>query len=117
MRRSVLAISAMAEINQASHGEGEVATDNPAKWTLRATCDSPSVDPQIFLTRPVDGRFELLIQADPGLRGDEELKFDVEAVGPGKTLSTAFLADVVEPPSPRKIPVKVPGGGQRRART
>lgn len=95
-------------------GKDELVTGNPAKWTLRATCDSPSVEPQIFLTRPVGGRFELLIQADPGLKGGEELKFDVEVVGPGKTLSTAFLADVVEPPSPRKIPVKVPGGGQRR---
>jgi hypothetical protein len=30
------------------------------------------------------------------------------------TLSTAFLADVVEPPSARRITSKLPGGGQRR---
>jgi hypothetical protein len=56
----------------------------------------------------------LLIQAASGLRSGEQLKFDVEAVGPGKTVSTAFLADVVEPPAPRKVTLKLPGGGQRR---
>jgi hypothetical protein len=48
------------------------------------------------------------------LSAGEQLKFDVEAVGPGKTLSTAFLADVVEPPSARKISTKIKGGSQRR---
>jgi hypothetical protein len=81
---------------------------------FRVSCESPSVEPHTFLTRPVDGRFELLIQATPGLTPGEQLKFDVEAIGPGKTLATAFLADVVEPPSPRKVTTKVPGGGQRR---
>jgi hypothetical protein len=95
-------------------GKDELVTNNPPPWVMRVTCDSPSVEPQTFLTRPVDGRFELLIQAAPGLKAGEQLKFDVEAVGPGKTLSTAFLTDVVEPPSPRKVPGKLQGGGQRR---
>jgi len=72
------------------------------------------VEPQTFLTRPSEGRFELLIQAASGLKPGEQLKFDVEAMGPGKTLSTAFLADVVELASPRKLSLKAPGGGQRR---
>lgn len=95
-------------------GKDELVSGTPPTWQLRVTVDSPSVEPQTFLTRPVDGRFELLIQATPGLTAGEQLKFDVEAVGPGKTLSTAFLADVVEPPSPRKLSAKQQGGGQRR---
>ncbi len=95
-------------------GKDELVVGNLPTWSFRVSCESPSVEPQTFLTRPVEGRFELLIQAAVGLKGGEQLKFDVEAVGPGKTLSTAFLADVVEPPSARKISMKLPGGSQRR---
>lgn len=95
-------------------GKDHLAVGDPPPWTFRVSCETPSVEPQTFLTRPVEGRFELLIQSAPGLKGGEQLKFDVEATGPGKTLSTAFLADVVEPPSARKTAMKVPGGGQRR---
>jgi hypothetical protein len=83
-------------------------------WSFRVSCESESVEPPTFLTRPVDGRFELLIQATPNLRSGEQLNFNVEAIGPSKTLSTAFLADVVDPPAPRKLATKVAGGGQRR---
>lgn len=95
-------------------GKDELLEGNPPLWTLRVSCESPSVEPQTFLTRPVDGRFELLVQAAPGLKAGEQLKFDVEAIGPGKTLTTAFTADVVEPPSARKVSQKVVGGSQRR---
>ncbi len=95
-------------------GKDELITGSTPTWTFRVTCESPSVEPQLFLTRPSGGRFELLIQAAPGLTAGEQLKFDVEAVGPGKTVSTAFLADVVEPPTPRKVTSKLLGGGQRR---
>jgi hypothetical protein len=95
-------------------GKDELLLGAPPQWTFRASCEAPSVEPQMFLTHPVGGRFELLVQATPGLQSGEQLKFDIEAVGPGKTLSTAFLADVVEPPSPRKVAVKQQGGGQRR---
>jgi len=95
-------------------GKDELVAGNPPTWSFRVTCESPSVEPPTFLTRPVDGRFELLIQAATGLNAGEQIKFDVEAVGPGKALATAFLADVIEPPTPRKVPTKVLGGGQRR---
>ena len=95
-------------------GKDELVTSNPPLWTFQASCESPSVEPPIFLTRPVEGRFELLIQASAGLKGGEQLKFDIDAVGPGKTLATAFLVDIVEPLSPRKISTKISGGGQRR---
>jgi hypothetical protein len=95
-------------------GKDELVVGNPPPWVFRASCESPSVEPQTFLTRPVGGRFELLVQASPSLKPGEQLKFDVEAIGPGKTLTTAFLADVIEPPSPRKVTSKIAGGGQRR---
>lgn len=96
------------------NGKDELTQGDPPAWAFRVSCESPSVEPQTFLTRPVGGRFELLVQAASGLKAGEQLKFDVEAVGPGKTLATAFLADVVDPPGPRKIATKLPGGGQRR---
>lgn len=95
-------------------GKDELLDGNPPPWALRVSCESPSSDPPTFLTRPVNGRFELLIQAAPGLKAGEQIKFDVEAVGPGKILTTAFAADVVEPPSARKISQKITGGSQRR---
>jgi len=95
-------------------GKDELLTGDQPPWALRVSCESPSVEPQTFLTKPVGGRFELLIQAAAGLKAGEQLKFDVEAIGPGKTLTTAFLADVVDPPMPRKISAKLPGGGQRK---
>ncbi|MCI0540779.1 MAG: hypothetical protein L0Z50_36735 [Verrucomicrobiales bacterium] len=95
-------------------GKDELVVGNPPPWVFRASCESSSVEPQIFLTRPINGRFELLVQASPYLKRGEQLKFDVEAIGPGTTLTTAFLADVVEPPSARKVTSKVVGGGQRR---
>lgn len=96
------------------NGKDELVAGNPPAWTFRAVCESPSVEPPIFLTRPLGGRFELLIQAATGLKAGEQLRFDVEAIGPGKTLSTAFLADVVEAPSARKISSKIASGVQRR---
>lgn len=95
-------------------GKDELASGDPPEWSFRVSCESTSVEPATFLTRPVGGKFELLIQAAVGLTAGEQLKFDVEALGPGKTLSTAFLADVVEPVSPRRMSAKMTGGSQRR---
>jgi hypothetical protein len=95
-------------------GKDELAAGNPPEWSFRVSCESPSLEPQTFLTRPTNGRFELLIQAPGGFNAGDQLKFDVEAMGPGKTLGTAFLADVVEPMSPRKARAKLAGGGHRR---
>lgn len=95
-------------------GKDDLVDGNPPPWVFRVSCESPSVEPQTFLTRPVDGRFELLVQAAPGLKPGGQLKFDVEAIGPGKTLTTAFTVDVVEPASARKVLHKITGGGQRR---
>lgn len=95
-------------------GKDELLQGNPPLWERRVTCESPSVEPPTFLTSPVEGRFELLIQATQGLALGEQLKFDVEVIGPGKALSTSFLANVVESPSARKVTTKQQGGGQRR---
>lgn len=95
-------------------GKDELLNGDPPQWSFKITCESPTIEPKTFPTRPENGRFELLIQAAPGLKAGDQLKFDIEAIGPGKTLATAFLADVVAPPAPRKISAKLPGGGQRR---
>lgn len=94
-------------------GKDDLVLSNPATWTIRATCEAPGAEPPFFLTSPENGRFELLIQPK-GLAVGEELKFDIEAVGPGTTLFASFLATVIELPTPRKIDMKTFGGGQRR---
>lgn len=95
-------------------GKDELVLGKPATWTINVKCEAPGVEPHYFLTNPDDGRFELLIQANPGLAIGEELVFDIEAVGPGTTLWAGFLATVVETPTPRKIDLKTQAGGQRR---
>jgi hypothetical protein len=95
-------------------GKDELVTGTTPLWSFRVICESPSVVPLTFPTRPTGGRFEVLIQATPGLKPGEQLKFDVEAVGPGKTLTTAFLADVVEAVTPRKTSSQMSVGAQRR---
>jgi hypothetical protein len=96
------------------NGKDELVSGNPPAWNFRVACESPSVEPPFFITHPVEGRFELLIQAASGLTAGEQLKFDIEALGPGKTLPTAFLADVVEATTARKFSSKVSAGAQRR---
>jgi hypothetical protein len=95
-------------------GKDELLSGNPPAWSFRTTCESASVDPLFFTTRPIEGRFELLIQEVPGLTSGEQLKFDVEAVGPGRTLATALLVSVTDPAGPRRITAKLSSGGQRR---
>lgn len=95
-------------------GRDELISSTPPLWVFRVACESTSSEPLYFLTRPTEGRFELLIQADPGLVVGQQLKFDVEASGQGKTLSTAFLVDVAEMPTARKISTILLGGAQRR---
>lgn len=95
-------------------GKDDLVLGSPATWEIKATCDAPGVEPMFFITNPNSGRFEMLIQANRGLAVGEELKFDIEAVGPGTTLFAAFLATVVELPTPRRIDLQIPAGGQRR---
>jgi hypothetical protein len=95
-------------------GKDELVAGNSPQWEFRVTCEAPTNEPRFYHTRPVAGLFELLIEGATALKPGEQLKFDVEAIGPGKTLSTAFLADVIEPSSARKITSKASGGGQRR---
>jgi hypothetical protein len=95
-------------------GKDDLVLGKPATWAIKATCEAPGAEPNFFLTNPDNGRFEMLIQANQGLAVGEELKFDIEAIGPGTTLFAAFLATVVEVPTPRKIDLKMQAGGQRR---
>ncbi len=95
-------------------GKDDLVLGTPATWAINVKCEAPGVEPLYFLTNPDDGRFELLIQANPGLAVGEELVFDIEAVGPGTTLWAGFLATVIELPTPRKIDLKTQAGGQRR---
>jgi hypothetical protein len=96
-------------------GKDSLATGTPPAWVFRASCDTPAAVPAMSFTSPVEGRLELLVQSPVGVKVGDQLKFTVEAVGPaGKTLTTAFLGEVVVPPGPRKITARVTGGAQRR---
>ena len=54
-------------------GKDDLVVGHKPTWSFRISCESPSVEPQTFLTHPVEGRFELLIQAAVGLKGGEQL--------------------------------------------
>lgn len=95
-------------------GKDELAAGPAPEWTFQVSCETDAVIPTTFLTKPVEGRFELLIQASHQLKAGDQLNFVVEAIGPNKTLSTAFLANVVEPVTPRRTTLRVQGGAQRR---
>lgn len=68
----------------------------------------------LTFSRPIDGRFELLVPVLSILDGGRELQFEVTATGPeGKLLQTNFIAQVVDPPAPlepRKVKMNAPGG-------
>ncbi len=95
-------------------GKDDLVLGKPPTWTISVKCGAPGVEPPYFLTNPENGRFKLLIQANPALALGEELAFDIEAIGPGTTLWAGFIATVVESPMPRKIDLKTQAGGQRR---
>jgi hypothetical protein len=96
-------------------GKDELTVGTPPLWAFDVRCEAAGATPNFFATSPVDGRFEVLIQSSPALKPGEQLKFTVDARGTdGKTLTTGFLACVVEPVTPRRVEDKPPGGAQRR---
>ena len=92
-------------------GKDELAVGAPAPWIFSARClDTPKFPPITF-SKPTAGRFELLLQCPEGVATGTELKFEVEARGPGgKVLSTSFIAQVVvlAAPEPKKAKKVVP---------
>jgi len=96
-------------------GQDGLVVGTPPLWTFSVQCESTGTEPSYFITTPVDGRFELLVQASPGLRPGDQLRFSINAHGPeGRTLTTGVAVVVVEHPTPRRVELKYPGGAQRR---
>ena len=95
-------------------GKDELVNGTTPRWSFKVKCDLPSAELQPTLTKPANGRFEVLIPAAAGLKVGDQLTFALEATSRVNKLSTSFLANVVEPPQPLKISAKLPGGGQRR---
>jgi hypothetical protein len=94
-------------------GKDELVSSEPAQWRFMAHSKHPDCVPTF--TRPVKGRFELLLRTPSTVPAGEKLDFHVEAVGPGgRTLTTAFSVDVIDPPEPRRVTEKVPGGAERK---
>lgn len=96
-------------------GKNDLVNIEPPIWVINVTCDSPSVIPKFSWTKPVDGRFEVVIQDAKGLHMGDQLTFKVEAIGINESFMTSFTVDIVEPPGPRKKSIKLPGGFERKS--
>ncbi len=102
-------------------GEDALASGSTPEWKFTGRCTSLGPFPLITFSAPTDGKFELLLDAPHGLIPSAQLDFEVEATGPeGRTLKTAFKAEVVEAPAPapafepRKIMTDAPETAAQR---
>jgi hypothetical protein len=99
-------------------GEDWLASGSHPIWLFRARCLSLSTFPVIAFSKPVGGRFELLLDSLHGLPSGEQLDFKVEAVGPrDRKLSALFSGDVLETVSelpPRTVTATPPEPASHR---
>ncbi|TGQ36509.1 hypothetical protein [Mesorhizobium sp. M00.F.Ca.ET.216.01.1.1] len=102
-------------------GKDQLLSGDPAAWHLKARLIEGAGTLKYSFSDPTSGRFGLLISPDPIWNAGDSLWIEVTAIGPNEaTLSTDFLADVVEAPekpiplAPRLIDSNVPFGSIRR---
>jgi hypothetical protein len=75
-------------------------------WTLRARCITLGSFPTINSTAPHEGRFEILIDTPRTLLAAQDLEFEVEAIGPKKSLSVKLRARLEPPEEPEQPGVR-----------
>ncbi len=96
-------------------GKDQLTSGNKPIWTFIANCTSHTSFPIPTLSKPSNGRFEVLVRTPDDILIGTKLSFLVQAFGPNnQTLSVNFGAEVVEPPGPKKMKTEIPIRGQRR---
>lgn len=99
-------------------GDDSLTGGSAPSWSLRARCLSMGTFPSIGFSQPKDGKFELLLDTPHGLIPNQQLDFEVEAVGPaGQRLVATFSGQVIETPpapEPRRTAAKVPETASQR---
>lgn len=103
-------------------GNDHLLTGSKPVWSRAAKLLQPGLlPPELSFSDPRDGRFELLVRANPQWDVGQEVTLEVELTGPkNKKLSVHFDCLVVEAPSkpepakPRLVEGKFPSGAVRR---
>lgn len=96
-------------------GKDHLAAGSSPDWTFSAICTNTVAALPISFTRPKSGRFEVLVQPPKELKPGTQLTFQIAATGPaGETLHTSFVAEVIDPPLPRKVKQMVPEPSSQR---
>jgi hypothetical protein len=96
-------------------GKDEIASEPNPQWEFTAICKSHSSFPSPTLTRPSNGRFEILINTPQEWLIGTKLEFELKAKGPaGFVLAAVFTGEIVTPPGPRKVETQLVMTGQRR---
>ena len=100
-------------------GQDHLAVGSPPAWTFAARCLTLSSYPISGFSKPVEGRFELLLDTPAGLEAGQTFEFEVTANGPnGAALAAQFTGQVVEKVTPaieaRKVRDDAPTPGATR---
>jgi hypothetical protein len=107
-----------AHVRMRWDGHDSLTAGTSPPWKLQARCLSLGTFPPIGFTEPKDGAFELLLDTPRGLLPKQQLKFEIEALGPaGKRLVETFVGEVVEipaTPEPRRVSVQAPEATAQR---
>lgn len=92
-------------------GKDELAGAD-GSWTFSASHGAENLrDALATFSRPVDGRFELVVPVPKDVVAGSNTIWRVDATGPnGLTLSASFSAIMVEPIAPRRAQVELSGG-------
>jgi hypothetical protein len=99
-------------------GDDSLTAGATPSWALRARCLTLGTFPVIGFTQSKGGKFELLLDTPHGVIPNQQLDFEVEAVGPaGQRLLATFVGQVLEAPTepePRRRAATVPEPAAQR---
>jgi hypothetical protein len=99
-------------------GDDSLTAGSAPSWTLRARCLTIGSFPAVSFTRPKDGKFELLLDTPHGLIPNQQLDFEIEALGPaGQRLIATFGGQILEAPTepePRRVRATIPEPAAQR---
>jgi hypothetical protein len=93
-------------------GEDRLVSGAQPAWRFQGRCLTIGTFPEIAFTSPQGGRFEALLDTPRGLLPEQQLEFEIQALGPsGGQLPARFHGVIAEEPqgiAPRSVELKAP---------